>query len=108
VALKAIATILVVATIIDRNVSLCGNNHDYCNNIKNYCKMLLQRYYLQSLLTKVTWLLLEGIATNMALLQPNFTAAIDQFSSSGTHPIRYSPLSHAVFFTFCLLKRITP
>jgi hypothetical protein len=44
--------------------------------------MLLQRYYLQPLLTKVTLLLLEGIATNMPLLQPKFTVAIDQFSSS--------------------------
>jgi hypothetical protein len=83
VAIKAITTILVVATIIDRNISLRGNNHGYCNNIKNCCRMLLQRYYLQPLLTKVTWLLLEGIATNMALLQPNFNMAINQFSSSG-------------------------
>jgi hypothetical protein len=82
VAIKAIITISVVATIIDRNVSLCGNNHGYCNNMKNYCRMLLQCYYLQPLLTKVTWLLLEGIATNMALLEPNFTVAIDQFSST--------------------------
>jgi hypothetical protein len=51
--------------------------------IKNHCKVLLQRYYLQQFLTKVTLLLLEGIATNMALLQPYFTMAIDQFSSSG-------------------------
>jgi hypothetical protein len=81
VAKKAIATISIVATIIDYNVSLRGNNHDYCNNIKSHCKVLLQRYYLLPLLTKVTLLLLEGVATNMALLQPYFTVAIDQFSS---------------------------
>jgi hypothetical protein len=52
-------------------------------NIKNRYKVLLQRYYLQPFLTKVTLLLLEGIATNMTLLQPYFTVAIDQFSSSG-------------------------
>jgi hypothetical protein len=46
-------------------------------NIKNCCKVLLQRYYLQPFLTKVTLLLLEGIATNMTLLQPYFTVAID-------------------------------
>jgi hypothetical protein len=80
--IKAITTISVVATIIDPNVLLRGNNHGYCNNIKNCCRMLLERYYLHPLLTKVTWLLLEGIATNIALLQPNFTVAIDQFSSS--------------------------
>jgi hypothetical protein len=51
-------------------------------NIKNHCKVLLQRYYLQPFLTKVTSSLLEGIATKMALLQPYFTVAIDQFSSS--------------------------
>jgi hypothetical protein len=32
-------------------------------NIKNHCKELLQRYYLKPFLTKVTLLLLEGIAT---------------------------------------------
>jgi hypothetical protein len=26
--------ISIVATIIDHNVSLCDNNHNYCNNIK--------------------------------------------------------------------------
>jgi hypothetical protein len=83
VAKKAIPTIWVIATIIDCNVSLRCNNHDYCNDHKNHCKVLLQRYYLQQFLTKVTLLLLEGIATNMALLQPYFTMAIDQFSSSG-------------------------
>jgi hypothetical protein len=31
---KAIVMIWVVATIIDCNVSLHGNNHDYCNNIQ--------------------------------------------------------------------------
>jgi hypothetical protein len=54
VAKKAIATISVVATIIDHNVLLCDNSHDYCNNIKNYCRVLLQHYYLLPLLTKVT------------------------------------------------------
>jgi hypothetical protein len=52
-------------------------------NIKNHYKVLLQCYYLQPFLTKVTLFLLEGIATNMALLQPYFTVAIDQFSSNG-------------------------
>jgi hypothetical protein len=33
-AIKAIATILVIATIINHNISLCGNKHNYCNNIK--------------------------------------------------------------------------
>jgi hypothetical protein len=32
--IKAITTISVVATIIDPNVLLRGNNHGYCNNIK--------------------------------------------------------------------------
>ena len=97
VAIKAIATISVVATIIDRNVSLRGNNHDYCNNIKNRCRVLLQRYYLQPLLTKVTLLLLEGIATNMALLQPYFTVAIDRFSSSGLEGyLTWWPLSQEI------------
>jgi hypothetical protein len=82
VAIKTIATISVVATIIDHNISLCGNKHDYCNNIKKHCRVLLQCYYLQPLLTKVTLLLLEGIATNMALLQPYFIVAIDRLSSS--------------------------
>jgi hypothetical protein len=82
VAIKVIAMILVVASIIICNASLRGNNHDYCNNIKNRCKVLLQYYYLQPFLTKVTWLLLEDIATNMTILQPYFTVAIDQFSSS--------------------------
>jgi hypothetical protein len=88
VAIKTIAMTSVVATIINCNVSLRGNNHDYCKNIKNHCIVLLQRYYLQSLLTKVTLLLLEGIETIMALLQPYFTVAIDQTSrwvSSGQH-----------------------
>jgi hypothetical protein len=39
--IKAITTISVVATIINRNISLRGNNHGYCNNIKTvaecYC-----------------------------------------------------------------------
>jgi hypothetical protein len=85
VAIKVIATTLVVASIINSNVSLRGNNHDYCNNIKNYCRMLLQRYYFLPLLTKVTMLLLEDIAISMTLLQPYFTVAIDQFSSSWSH-----------------------
>jgi hypothetical protein len=68
VAIKDIMMTLVVATIIDRNISLHGNNHNYCNNIKNHCRVLLQRYYLLPLLTKVTLLLFEGIATNMTLL----------------------------------------
>jgi hypothetical protein len=42
----------------------------------------IARYNLLPLLTKVTLLLLEGVATNMTLLQPYFTVAIDQFSSS--------------------------
>jgi hypothetical protein len=74
---NVIATISVVATIIDHNVSLRGNNHDYCNNIKNCCRVLLQRYYLLPLLTKATLLLFVGIATNMTLLQPYFSMAID-------------------------------
>jgi hypothetical protein len=37
---------------------------------------------LQLFLTKVTLFLMKGIGTNMALLQPYFTVAIDQFSSS--------------------------
>jgi hypothetical protein len=37
-------------------------------NIKNCCKVILQRCYLQLFLTKVTLLLLESIATNMTLL----------------------------------------
>jgi hypothetical protein len=77
VAIMAIAMISIVVTTIDRNISLCVNNHDYCNIIKNSCRLLLQCYYLQSLLTKVTMLLLEDIATNMVLLQPYFTVAID-------------------------------
>jgi hypothetical protein len=55
--IKAITTISVVATIIDRNVSLHGNKHNYCNNIKNSCNVLLQRYHIQPLLTKVKLLL---------------------------------------------------
>jgi hypothetical protein len=82
-AIKVIATISIVVSIINCNASLRGNNHDYCKNIKNHCKVLLQHYYLQPFLTKVTLLLLEGITTNMALLQPYFTIAIDQFSSTG-------------------------
>jgi hypothetical protein len=74
---NVIATISVVATIIDHNVSLRGNNHDSCNNIKNRCRVLLQRYYLLPLLTKATLLLFVGIATNMTLLQPYFSMAID-------------------------------
>jgi hypothetical protein len=41
VAIKAIAMISVVVTIIDHNVSLRGNNHNYCNNIKNRCRVIL-------------------------------------------------------------------
>jgi hypothetical protein len=82
VAQKVVSMIWVVATIIDCNISLHGNNHDYCNKQKNHCKVLLQCYYLQPFLTKVTLSLLEGIATKMTLLQPYFTVAIDQFSSS--------------------------
>jgi hypothetical protein len=81
-AIKIIAPISVVASIINCNASLHGNNHDYCNKIKNHCRVLLQCYYLLPLLTKVTLLLLEGVATNMTLLQPYFTMAIDQFSNS--------------------------
>jgi hypothetical protein len=76
VAIKAIATI------IDHNISLLGNNHNYCNNIKNHDRVLLQCYYLLTLLTRVTLLLFEGIATNMSLLQPYFIVVIDRFSSS--------------------------
>jgi hypothetical protein len=50
--------------------------------LKNRCRVLLQHYYFLPLLTKVTVLLLEDIATNVALLQPYFIMAIDQFSSS--------------------------
>jgi hypothetical protein len=67
VPIKDIAMIL-VATIIDCNVSLRGNNHNYCNNIKNHCRVILQCYYLLPLLTKVTLLLFEGVATDMTLL----------------------------------------
>jgi hypothetical protein len=81
-AIKAIAMMSVVATIIDRNGSLRGNNHNYCINIKSLCRVLLQCYYLLPLLTKVTLLLFESIATNAALLQPYFTVPIDQFFSS--------------------------
>jgi hypothetical protein len=79
VAIKAIAIISVVASIINHNVSLRGNNHDYCNNIKDHCRVLLQRYYLLPLLNKVTLLLLKDIATNMTLLQSYFTVATDRF-----------------------------
>jgi hypothetical protein len=82
VAIKAIAMISVVAIIIDNNILLRGNNHDYCNNIKNCRKVLLQCYHMQPLLTKVTLLPLEGIPINMTLLQPYFNVAIDRFSSS--------------------------
>jgi hypothetical protein len=34
VAIKVIVIILVVASIINCNALLCGNNHDYCNNIR--------------------------------------------------------------------------
>jgi hypothetical protein len=34
-AIKVIATITTIAGIINCNASLRGNNHDYCNNIKN-------------------------------------------------------------------------
>jgi hypothetical protein len=34
VAIKTIAMVSVVATVIDHNVLLHGNKHDYCNNIK--------------------------------------------------------------------------
>jgi hypothetical protein len=76
VVIKAIATISVVATIIDHNVLLRDSNHNYCNNIKNYCRVLLKHYYLLPLLTKVTLLLFEGIAINMFILQPYFTVAV--------------------------------
>jgi hypothetical protein len=79
VAIKAIAIISVVASIINHNVSLRGNNHDYCNNIKDHCRVLLQCYYLLPLLNKVTLLLLKDIATNMTLLQSYFTVATDRF-----------------------------
>jgi hypothetical protein len=79
VTIKTIATISIIATIIGRNVLLHGNKHDYCNNNKKHCRVLLQYYYLQPLLTKVTLLLLEGIAINMSLLQPYFIVEIDQF-----------------------------
>jgi hypothetical protein len=82
VAIKAIAMISVVAIIIDNDILLRGNNHDYCSNIKNCRKVLLQCYYMQPLLTKVTLLPLEGIPINMTLLQPYFNVAIDRFSSS--------------------------
>jgi hypothetical protein len=68
VAIKVIAMISVVASIINCNASLCGNNHDYCNNIKSCYRVLLQYYYLLPLLTKVTLLLFEDIVTNMTLL----------------------------------------
>jgi hypothetical protein len=38
---KAIAMISIVAAIIDCNISLRDNKHDYCNNIKNCCKATL-------------------------------------------------------------------
>jgi hypothetical protein len=82
VAINTIAMISIVANIIDCNISLRDNNHDYCYNIKNHCRVLLQCYYMLPLLTKVALLLLEDIATNIALLQPYFTMPIDQFSSS--------------------------
>jgi hypothetical protein len=63
VAKEDIAMISVVASIINCNVLLRGNKHDYCNKIKNHCKVLLQRYDLLPFLTKVTLLLLEGVAT---------------------------------------------
>jgi hypothetical protein len=46
VAKKTIVTISIVATIIDRNVSLRGSNNDYCNNMKNHYRKLLQCYNL--------------------------------------------------------------
>jgi hypothetical protein len=49
VAIKAIATISIVATIIDHNVSLCGNNHDYCIQHKK----LLQSAIATLLLTTI-------------------------------------------------------
>jgi hypothetical protein len=67
VAREVIARVSIVASIINCNASLCGNNHDYCNNIKNPCRELLQHYYLLPLLTKIILLLLEGVATNMPL-----------------------------------------
>jgi hypothetical protein len=74
--------ILVVAIILDRNVSLCGDNYNYCNNNKNYYKVLLQCYYLLPISTKVPLVIFEVIVANMTLLQPYFTVAVDQFSSS--------------------------
>jgi hypothetical protein len=44
--IKVVAMILVVTTIINHNVSLRGNNHDYCNNIKDHGIVLWQRYSL--------------------------------------------------------------
>jgi hypothetical protein len=72
-AIKVIATISVVASIINCNASLCGNN---LQQHKKPLQSAIQHYYLLPLLTKVTLLLLD-IATNMALLQPHFTVAID-------------------------------
>jgi hypothetical protein len=69
--------VIVVATIIDCNILLCDNKHDYYNNIKFRCKVLLQRYRSLPLLTKVTLLPLEGVTTNMPLLQLYFTVTID-------------------------------
>jgi hypothetical protein len=60
VAIKVIVIILVVASIINCNALLCGNNHDYCNNIR---KLLQSAITMLPLSTKVTMLLLEDIAT---------------------------------------------
>jgi hypothetical protein len=75
------------AHFFDCSVLLCGNSHDYCNK-KNCCRVLLQRYYLQPLLTKVTLLVLEGIARNMTLLQSYFIVAGNRFSSSASFVLR--------------------
>jgi hypothetical protein len=72
VAKKAIAMIWVVATIIDCNISLHGNNHDYCNSIQKPLQSAIAMLLLATILTKVTLLLLEGIATNMAIFATIF------------------------------------
>jgi hypothetical protein len=97
VAIKAIVTISIVATIISYNVSLCGNNHNCCSNIKNHCRVLLQCYCLLPLLIKVTLLLFKGITTNMTLLQSYFTVVIDCFFSSACGVSRYWILTEWIF-----------
>jgi hypothetical protein len=46
----------------------CHQTYKWLQQHKNHCRVLLQRYYMQPLLTKVVLLLLEDIATNMTLL----------------------------------------